>query len=83
MIRTLKIHNPHHEATGETFAVIVRTALGETRVPCWTEAEAQDIRDSLLDAGMTVRVIVTPTMLAATGFFEDEADVAALPDALD
>jgi len=78
MIRKLKIHNPHHEATGETFAVVVRTALGETRVPCWTEAEANDIRDSLLDAGLQVRVIGMPTMLAYAGFGREE-DVAALP----
>jgi hypothetical protein len=72
MIVSHTIHNPHHEPTGETFAVLVKTALGETRIPCWTLAEAQDIRDSVFDVGLTCRILGLPMTLAVVSF--DDGD---------
>lgn len=80
---TTHIHNPHHEPAGETFAVVVRTATGEVKVPCWTLAEANDIRDSVFDVGLSCRVLGLPTVIGFAGFFEDGADRAALPDIAD
>lgn len=68
MITTIKIHQPNHEPTGETYAVLVRTALGEVRIPCWTLDEASDIRDSVFDVGLSCRILGLPTTLAVAGF---------------
>ncbi|HEY7427449.1 MAG TPA: hypothetical protein VH682_24660 [Gemmataceae bacterium] len=80
MIHTHTIRNPHHEATGQTFAVEVQTAAGKQRVPAWTLEEANDLRDSILDAGLSCRIIGAPTVLAATGFFDSLDDVAITID---
>lgn len=81
-IVTHKIHNPHHEPTGESYAVVLRTAAGETRIPCWTLEEAQDIRDSVFDVGLTCRILGLPSYQAAAGFGA-EGEAEGLPEITD
>jgi len=66
---TLRVYQPHHEPTGETFAVVVTLDGGVTvRVPCWTAEEAGQVRDDALDAGYRARILGLPFTGCAVGF---------------
>ena len=84
-MKRMTIPQPYQCDDGEPFAVEIRTAASTTIVPCHDAEEAAEVRDSILTAGLHVRVRVLglPATVAIGGFFEDETDRAELPEIAD
>lgn len=57
----LMIYNPHYGPLGEPFVVRIKTGPGVIKVPCWTEADAWEVREAAIDEGHTVRILGLPT----------------------
>jgi len=79
-MHTLRIFQPHHQPTGETFAVIITTGAGIIEVPCWTAQEAGQVRDAALDAGYRARILGLPLHLTAAGFPKLAGPLPAIED---
>jgi len=72
----------HHNKNGSTYSVEIRTAGGIIRVPCETLDEAQEIRESVFDAGLSCLIKGLPSYHAYAGFGAVD-DVAVLPEVED
>lgn len=68
----LTIYNPHYGPKGEPYTVVIKSGAGTIEVPCWTEAEAWEVRDAAIDDGHTVRILGLPTRLCAIFPKEDD-----------
>jgi hypothetical protein len=67
-VTSLTIHNPHYGEGGRPFTVRAIGQAGELEESFWTQGEAWERRDQLLDAGYhSVRVLGAPTIITVVG----------------
>lgn len=67
-LHTTVIRNPHYGPQGRPFTVRAIGQAGELAESFWTEAEAWERRDQLVDAGyQMVHVLGAPTIITVVG----------------